>query len=151
MEHVVKDASELSNFPKPSWMDLSYGGKIQAGKILLSYQIVTEPFFEATNLRLTKQLLNINVGKSLHYVKMTILGLRSLKPMGMLPIKRAEVHFNVSSIRDNLTQSLEDLNEIVVIAKNRGPDPFVGSVLNFSCQLPLLLAHVPSLSCGVYD
>jgi hypothetical protein len=82
-------------------------------------------------------------------VNINILGLRNLQSSGLLPIKRASVKVNVSSLFEaKFRHSCED---IVTQPKEGGPNPNFNYFIDFLLNLPIKDKYCPELPCQVFD
>ena len=66
-----------------------------------------------------------------YYVKMKILGLRGLKSMGIFPIKRAFIKFDLNSLRSK--EQRHDLQEKKAICTQPnfyGPNPNISTIVS---------------------
>ena len=130
---------------KPKWHQL-YLPKSNApqGEVLLSFYI-----FDKDHLNMAKQI--DPVPKTIPYsFEINILGLRDIKPLAMLPIKKAYIKFDMNSL--NVSGEKEDnLPPKTTQPKDKGSNPTINSALKFDLNLPELEIFMPQLQCQVYD
>lgn len=132
--------------PQPKWMDLYYSKGIKMGKILASFTI-----HEFEN-DFVKKLTPIVVPKTKHLVKISILGLRGLQSTGALPVTKPRIKINTSSLFEDSERSEGvAFSNFTSIAKESGPNPNMGSVMNLELNLPKDERLMPILSCQVED
>ena len=82
--------------------------------------------------------------------EINILGLRDLKPLSILPVKKAYIKFDMNSL--NVTGKEKDsLNPIITLPKDCGSNPTINTVIKFDVQLPKDEIFMPELQCEVYD
>ena len=129
---------------KPKWEQLYLDkSNLPHGQILLSFYIFdSEHFNDSTN---------INIEPETEQYKITInaLGLRDLKPLSFIDIKKPFISFDLNSI--DVTKRSVPLDEIKTQPNESGPNPNVNSVISFTAQLPKELDFIPQLQCNVYD
>ena len=130
---------------KPKWHQL-YLPKSNSplGEILLSFYI-----FDDEHRHMIKDLNPIP--KTIPYsFEINILGLRDIKPLAMLPIKKAYIKFDMNSL--NVTGDKEDnLAPKITQPKDKGSNPTINSALKFELNLPESSIFMPQLQCEVYD
>ena len=130
---------------KPKWHQL-YLPKSNApqGEILLSFYI-----FDKKNIHMVKDINPIP--KTTPYsFEINILGLRDIKPLAMLPIKKAYIKFEMNSL--NVSGDKEDnLPAKITQPKDKGSNPTINSALKFELNLPESDIFMPQLQCEVYD
>ena len=134
-----------SNLVKPRWnqLFLPKSNKPQ-GEILLSFYIFDN---EHRN-----EIYNItSIPETTPYsFEINILGLRDLKPLSILPVKKAYIKFDMNSL--NVTGKEKDsLNPIITLPKDCGSNPTINTVIKFDVQLPKDEIFMPELQCEVYD
>ena len=130
---------------KPKWHQL-YLPKSNApqGEVLLSFYI-----FDKDHANMFRQIDPIP--KTIPYsFEINILGLRDIKPLAMLPIKKAYIKFDMNSL--NISGEKEDtLPAKTTQPKDKGSNPTINSALKFDLNLPELDIFMPQLQCEVYD
>ena len=134
-----------TNLVKPKWSQLFLpkSNKPQ-GEILLSFYIFDN------NHR--KEINNLSpIPETTPYsFEINILGLRDLKPLSILPVKKAYIKFDMNSL--NVTGKEEDsLNPIITQPKDCGSNPTINTVIKFDIQLPKEEIFMPDLQCEIYD
>ena len=77
------------------------------------------------------------------------LGLRDLKPLSFIDIKKPFISFDLNSI--DVKKRLITLDEIKTQPNESGANPNVNSVISFNAQLPQEFEFIPQLQCNVYD
>ena len=130
---------------KPKWYQL-YLPKSNSpqGEILLSFYIFDQQHKD--NYR------DINpVPETVPYsFEINILGLRDIKPLAMLPIKKAFIKFDMNSL--NVSANKEDsLQPRITQPKDKGSNPTINSAIKFDLKLPKDETFMPQLQCEVYD
>ena len=130
---------------KPKWhqLYLPKSNKPQ-GEILLSFYIFNQ---ENKN-----KLREINpIPETVPYsFEINILGLRDIKPLALLPIKKAFIKFDMNSL--NVSGFKEDaLQSITTQPKDKGSNPTINSAIKFDLNLPKDEIFMPQLQCEVYD
>ena len=130
---------------KPKWHQL-YLPKSNApqGEILLSFYI-----FDKDHSTMFRQI--DPVPKTVPYsFEINILGLRDIKPLAMLPIKKAFIKFDMNSL--NVSGEKEDtLPSKSTQPKDKGSNPTINSALKFDLNLPTEEIFMPQLQCQVFD
>ena len=68
-----------------------------------------------------------------HYeCKIRILGLRDLKSLGLLPVRRAFIKFDINSLRSkNEKQALKEKKSISTEPKDTGPNPNISTIIKY--------------------
>ena len=130
---------------KPKWHQL-YLPKSNApqGEVLLSFYI-----FDKDHSQMFRQIDPIP--KTIPYsFEINILGLRDIKPLAMLPIKKAYIKFEMNSL--NVSGEKDDtLPAKTTQPKDKGSNPTINSALKFDLNLPESDIFMPQLQCEVYD
>ena len=129
----------------PKWHQL-YLPKSNAplGEILLSFYI-----FDQDHRTMYRQINP--VPETVDYsFEINILGLRDIKPLAMLPIKKAYIKFDMNSL--NVSAGKDDtLPAKTTQPKDKGSNPTINSALKFDLKLPKNNIFMPQLQCEVYD
>lgn len=81
-------------------------------------------------------------------VNMLILGLRELASPGILPVKKAFIKFNITSL---VPPNGPSVKNIQTQPGKPGPNPTLNTTMKFSIPLPTDPLYCPRLSCSVYD
>ena len=116
----------------------------QQGRLLLSFYM-----FDEEHKDLIPQV-NITQKVALYSFELNILGLRQLKPLGMLPVKKPFIKFNLNSL--NVTGNPEDAHaDIKTNPISGGANPTINTVIKFDAKLPEKDIFIPELQCEVYD
>jgi hypothetical protein len=97
IKHEDAEISDSDNVRRPKWHDFRLKpGSPACGQVLISFSIVDNDFnFEHTALH--KDLRN-EVDFDDFSVEITVLGLRSLQSVGILPVKKAYITFMLKSL-----------------------------------------------------
>ena len=134
-----------TNLRQPKWHDLYLPkSNKQQGQILLSFYI-----FDKAH---TKDIDTINyIPKvSLYNCEISILGLRQLKPLGMIEVKKPFIKFDLNSL--NVTGKPDDAHaNIQTVPVSGGANPTINTVIKFDTKLPEQDIFIPELQCEVYD
>ena len=116
----------------------------QQGQILLSFYIFDEEHKHLINN------INIQHKVTLYDFEINILGLRQLKPLGIIGIKKPFIKFDLNSL--NVTGNPEDAHaNIQTIPVNGGNNPTINTIIKFDLKLPEKDIFMPELQCEVYD
>ena len=129
---------------KPKWeqLYLKKSNKAQ-GQILLSFYIYDEEHInDYKNLIIEPETTPYNF-------EINALGLRSLKPLSFIKIKKPYVSFDLNSI--NISSNGENLQPVSTLPNETGPDPNINSVIKFTAKLPKDEIFIPEFQCNVYD
>ena len=134
---------------RPKWHNLflPQSNKKQ-GQILLSFYIFNskigmkgQDLIKSINYRPEIKLYNFEI---------SVLGLRQLKPLGLIEVKKPFIKFDLNSL--NVTGDMEDDHApIKTIPVNGGANPTINTVIQFQTKLPLDDNFMPELQCEVYD
>ena len=141
--YKINETTEM----KPKWHQL-YLEKSNApqGELLLAFYI-----FDQTPENKYKFRDIQPIPKTKPYTfEINILGLRDIKPLTMLPIKKAYIKFDMNS----LNVSGEEKNNLpskVTQPKDKGSNPTINSALKFEINLPINEVFMPQLQCQVFD
>ena len=138
---IINDSKKI----KPKWHQL-YLPKSNSpqGEILLSFYI-----FDKDHKNLYREINPIP--ETIPYTfEINILGLRDIKPLSVLPIKKAYIKFDMNSL--NVSSDKEEtLQPKTTQPKDKGSNPTINSALKFDLNLPKDAIFVPQLQCEVYD
>jgi len=86
----------------------------------------------------------------LYNCEICVLGLRELKPLGLIAVKKPFIKFDLNSL--NVTGKAEDSHAPVqTIPVNGGTNPTINTVITFDVKLPIDSKFMPELQCEVYD
>ena len=116
----------------------------EQGQILLSFHI-----FDKAHENL-KYKLNQATKLTLYSFQINILGLRKLKPLGIIGVKKPFIKFNISSLNVTGDKS-KAFKNIQTLPVNGGANPTMNSYISFELELPENLVFMPELQCEVYD
>lgn len=96
---------------------------MKSGRILLSFN-----FFDALP---GSGLPSCYPEMEKYFLKIKILGLRNLKSLGLLPVKRPFIKFDINSLRDkNRKQALKEKQTIQTQPKETGSDPNLSTIIS---------------------
>ena len=134
---------------KPKWHDLFLPkSNIKQGQILMSFYI-----FDNTIKEKGKELydkINFLPKTELYNFEINVLGLRELKPLGLISVKKPFIKFDLNSL--NVTGKPEDDHTpIKTIPVSGGENPTINTVIQFETKLPKQEEFLPELQCEVYD
>lgn len=128
LNQALQEKSLLMNsneIPTPKWYPLHFSSDLEGGKMLLGFNL----FSGNASPRLLPSLLppfeKFNV-------KIKVLGVRGLQKVGIHPIKKPLVVFNVDSIRDPQSKvSLPEKNLLIAEAKTYGPNANFSTIVKY--------------------
>ena len=129
---------------RPKWEQLYLDkSNLPRGQVLISFYIFDSAHVdEIKNIEIEPETIEYNV-------TINALGLRDLKPLTFIEIKKPFISFDLNSI--DVTKRIAPLDEIKTQPNESGPNPNVNSIISFTAQLPKDLEFVPQLQCNVYD
>jgi len=109
---------------EPSWVPVSIGDSgTHFGKILLSFEAYSD-------ISLIPKNISIEPASKKYYMNMRILGMRNLKSLGILPVKRAFIRFDIDSVRTaSEKSSLREKRFLRTEPLDSGPNPNILSVI----------------------
>ena len=142
-----EDAEE-QKVARPKW----HGCKLKPtspvqGEILVSFSIVADDF--SYKIPLNYMNLKDEVNFKEFTVSLNILGLRDLKSVGILPVKKAFIVFNLKSlVPPDEGTALENVKTAPSAA---GANPTINTLIEFKLGLPDDPLFCPRLSCTVHD
>jgi hypothetical protein len=117
------------------------------GQILISFSIIDMKMTELITIAPSTRIVPDTV---IYSAEINVLGLRGLKPLSFLPIKKAFITFDLNSV--NVTGKDENsIKSIKTYPKKSGPNPTINTVLKFDIRLPKEDIFMPELQCSVYD
>jgi len=115
----------VNEIPTPKWYNLSYSTETEGGKILLGFNLFL-------NKSSPVKLPSLLPPYEKYNVKIKALGVRGLQKVGIYPIKKPLISFNVDSIRDPHSKiNLPEKNLKVAEAKTYGPDANFSTIVKF--------------------
>ena len=131
----------------PKWhqLYLKKSNKAQ-GQILMSFYIFEE---DEEHKDLYKRI-KIAPETELYNFEINTLGLRGLKPLSFIKVKKPYISFDLNSINVSATNG-ENLPPVQSLPSETGPDPNIPSVIKFSIKLPTKEIFIPEFQCNVYD
>ena len=134
-----------SNTIKPKWeqLYLKKSNRPQ-GQILISFYI-----FDNEHRELLKKI-KIEPETIEFQFEINALGLRSLKPLGFIKIKKPFISFDLNSINVSATNG-ENLQPVKTRPNEIGADPNINSVIKFNVKLPKEEIYIPEFQCDVCD
>ena len=139
-----KTSFNKTKIVKPKWEQLYLEkSNLPRGQILISFYI-----FDSAHLEDIKQI-NIEPETIEYNFTINALGLRDLKPLTFIEIKKPFISFDLNSI--DVTKRDAPLDAIKTQPNESGSNPNVNSIISFTAQLPKELDFVPQLQCNVYD
>ena len=129
----------------PKWHNLFLPkSNKKQGQILLSFYI-----FDVVNVE-KKDKIEYIPKTQLYNCEICVLGLRELKPLGLIAVKKPFIKFDLNSL--NVTGRQEDSHAPVqTIPVNGGSNPTINTLIKFDVQLPINDKFMPELQCEVYD
>ena len=131
----------------PKWhqLYLKKSNKAQ-GQILLSFYIFEE---DEDHKDLYKRI-KIKPETELYNFEINTLGLRGLKPLSFIKVKKPYISFDLNSINVSASNG-ENLAPAQTLPNETGPNPNINSIIKFNIKLPTNDVFVPVLQCNVYD
>ena len=135
----------------PKWHQL-YLPKSNApqGELLLSFYIFEEKGKNRAEIDEMIKAIDTDPKTEAYSFEINILGLRDIKPLAMLPIKKAYIKFDMNSLNVS-TKNKDNLAPKVTQPKDKGSSPTINSALKFDLQLPTDNTFIPQLQCEVFD
>ena len=146
----IKDAvySEDDEIPRPKWYPCRLTPKgPMSGEILCSFSIVIDDFNYKVPLNYVK--LRNQVETPEFIVDINILGLRDLQSVGILPVKKAFINFQMKSLvppEDGVS-----LDNVRTQPSAAGPNPTINTAIQIKVPLPKDPLFCPRLQCTVHD
>ncbi len=144
----LSDTNYSYNSPKkikPKWeqLYLQKSNKAQ-GQILLSFYIFDNDHRDDINkIQIEPETTPFNV-------EINALGLRDLKPLSVIKIKKPYISFDLNSINVSATNG-ENMQPVTTLPNDVGANPNINSVIKFSVKLPKDEIFIPEFQCDVYD
>ena len=116
------------------------------GKILMSFYI----FDSNIKQNNWQEFIHYKPETQLYNFEISVLGLRELKPLGLIGIKKPFIKFDLNSL--NVTGDVEDYHApIQTVPVSGGNNPTINTVITFETKLPVDQNFMPDLQCEVYD
>ena len=144
----LSDSNYSYNSPKkikPKWeqLYLQKSNKAQ-GQILLSFYIFDNEHRDDINkIQIEPETVPFNV-------EINALGLRDLKPLSVIKIKKPYISFDLNSINVSTTNG-ENMQPVSTLPNDVGANPNINSVIKFMVKLPKDELFIPEFQCDVYD
>ena len=134
---------------KPKWHDLFLPkSNKKQGKILMSFYIFDQSIKEQGEDLYKK--IDYLPKTMLYSFEINVLGLRELKPLGLISVKKPFIKFDLNSL--NVTGKPEDDHApIKTVPVSGGANPTINTVIQFENKLPMQDEFLPELQCEVYD
>ena len=128
----------------PKWQQLYLNKSNRAqGQLLLSFYIFDEDHENEINkLQIEPETTQFNV-------EINALGLRDLKPLSFVKIKKPYISFDLNSI--NISNKGEVLQPIKTMPNESGANPNINSVIKFTVNLPTEDIFMPEFQCDIHD
>ena len=144
----LQDTSYKYNSPankKPQWQQLYLKKSNKAqGQVLLSFYIFDDEHREQKDkIKIEPETLPFNF-------EITALGLRDLKPLSFIKIKKPYISFDLNSINVSSING-ENLQPVTTLPNEMGANPNINSVIKFVAKLPKDEIYMPEFQCDVYD
>ena len=134
---------------KPKWHKLFLPkSNKQQGEVLMSFFIFDEQL--GLSGETLKQQIKYKPETTLYNFEISVLGLRQLKPLGLIAVKKPFIKFDLNSL--NVTGDPGDEHApIQTVPVSGGANPTINTVIQFQTKLPLDNDFMPELQCEVYD
>ena len=138
--YVINSTKKIA----PKWQQLYLNKSNRAqGQLLLSFYIFDEDHENEINkLQIEPETTQFNV-------EINALGLRDLKPLSFVKIKKPYISFDLNSI--NISNKGETLQPIKTMPNESGNNPNINSVIKFSVNLPVEEIFMPEFQCDIHD
>ena len=144
----LSDTNYSYNSPKkikPKWQQLYLQKSNRAqGQILLSFYIFDNDHREEM------KKIQIEPETTPFNVEINALGLRDLKPLSFIKIKKPYISFDLNSINVSTTSG-ENMQPVTTLPNDVGANPNINSVIKFMVKLPKDDIFIPEFQCDVYD
>ena len=129
---------------KPKWEQLYLKKSNRAqGQILLSFFILDNEHRDLLRkIEIEPETIPFNV-------QINALGLRDLKPLSFIEIKKPFISFDLNSI--NVSAKGESIRPICSVPNDKGNNPNINSLMKFMIKLPKDDIFIPEFQCDVYD
>lgn len=157
---IVNEASDDTGFPpEPKWHKCYFKqGQQPCGEILVSFIINTEfdlkwkvPHNKIKMMGIAHNPADRDalVQFDEFNVEINVLGLRSLKSSGLLPVKKAYIEFGLKTLVPPIVGATID--NVQTTPGPSGPDPTINTIVSFRMLLPENPKYAPAMACRVYD
>lgn len=144
----LSDTNYKYNSPekiRPKWEQLYLQKSNRAqGQILISFYIFDQEHRDQMNR------IEIEPETVPFSVEINALGLRDLKPLSFIKIKKPYVSFDLNSINVS-TKHGQNLQPVTTLPNDVGANPNINSVIKFMVNLPKNEIFIPEFQCDVYD
>jgi len=110
------------------------------GRILASFQ-----FLEA-NMFNNSLEMNITPKTEKYIISIKILGLRGLKSLGLFPVSRPFIKFDINGMKTNEKKETLEEKKHLQTQPTIGSNPNICTILNFELDLPIEIAYCPYLN-----
>jgi hypothetical protein len=147
----IKDSAssiEKDEIPRPNWHKCRLkAGAPESGEVLVAFSIVSDDFNFKTPLKYMNLMDTVKFDE--YAIEINILGLRDLQSVGILPVKKGFIQFNLKSlVPPDLGAAIENIKTQPGPA---GPNPTINTCIRFTIPLPGDPLYCPKLQCSVYD
>ena len=139
---------EDDEVPKPKWHPCRLKqGSPDCGEILVSFSIVADDYSFKTPLAYMNIMETVQFDD--YQIEVSILGLRGLQSVGILPVKKAFIQFNLKSlVPPSFSQKIDNIKTQPGPA---GANPTINTMIKFCIPLPGDPLYCPRLQCSVFD
>lgn len=101
----------------------------------MSLNLIEENFLNSFSSK--EKIFNLMPEMELYHIKIKVLGLRNLKSLGLIPVKRAFLKFDINSVRfPSQRQALVEKKAIQTLPSEPGSNPNITTIIDFSVNLP---------------
>jgi hypothetical protein len=109
---------------------------------LASFQFIQVP--KITNLQ---KSIDIRPPTEKYFVTIKILGLRGLKSLGLFPVSKPFIRFDINGMKTNEKKEILNEKKFLQTQPNAtGSNPNICTILNFELELPKEISFCPSLN-----
>lgn len=115
--------------------------------MLCSFSIVPDDYTYKTPISYLD--LSEKISYSEFQVDINVLGLRNLESIGLLPVKKPFIKFNLRSLVP--PEKAQALTNVKTNPSSTGSSPNINTLVTFHVDLPTDPLFCPKLSCDVYD
>lgn len=82
-----------------------------------------------------------------YQVKLNILGMRELRSLGLFPVTRPFIKFDINGMKTNdRKESLYEKKSLQTLPSDSGANPNICTILTFDLELPIDITYCPSLN-----
>lgn len=147
-DYSPKYVSNDKYFPEPKWhpIKLSYEDTESRGEILCSMIVNDDSVFSPLDYKEVR--MDKVIKRKDFTTKINILGLRELASIGLIPVRKPFIKFNLKSMLPR-----EDASAVInqVTEYGNGANPNFNTIITFSANLPVKESYCQQLTCNVYD